>query len=262
MKGLLPSTPQELIYLQETASPFEGTRNLLRAPREFDPTPILTIEDQGEFSSCVGNSLSSVAEICTHIASGLTAFPQYSRWCAYIWSQIDSNTLGTDEGATQAGGIKTAKTRGFVPETLVPYPARYSTRIPRQAIAAGARTTLEHHSIAASYGPALEWMQQGKGPIWLCIDWTQGLADNNGPITVQDLNTRPLGGHAVYMWGWRSDGASYLFNNWGKSWGFNGARIVPPEVADIWARRGNLCMMSDLKDIKDSRQMCDFGEVL
>lgn len=262
MTGLIldPAAKQ---YVIDTAAPVPRLLASATAPADdFDPTNVVFIESQLNFNSCVGNSLSSVAEYCYFIdTKGLQI--QFSRWLAYLWSQAaDGNFLGKDQGATQRGGIITAERKGFVPETALPYPkGRYNTNIPPGMDALAAPNRITTHSMARTWDDHLQWNRLGKGCTWVCINWTERLANGTSPITKYDLGGRSLGGHAVYLAGWTKNGLSYLINSHDKSWGKNGVRLVTPEAGEIWAREGDLCMMSDLKDIDVNREVIDFGSM-
>lgn len=240
---------------------FAGTGNKLAYPPEFDPRGIIRVENQGSFNSCVGHGLSSCGEACAYLDSGGTLKVQFSRWGAYIWSQQEGGMVGRDNGATITGAVKAAVKYGFCPEEIWPYPTRYSVKVPAEAVAAAAPFQLLAHTPIRSYDQGFEWMNQGKGPLLIGIDWTKGLADNTGDVTLGDLGGRTLGGHCMFLWGWLSDGRLWLGNSHSPTWGQAGWRPTRPEVLDRWCRNGEVFGLSDLKDVKESRPViCDFGE--
>lgn len=259
-------TEESLQWLADTARPFGGTTNKLEHAGEFDPRTIIRKEDQRRRNSCVGHGSSSCGEACAWLDSGGELKIQFSRWGMYIWAQSLSGPrpgktwLGSDQGAGVDGAIKAAVKYGFPTEAVWPYPKdneRYSTAVPAGAIESAAPFQLQQHAAIRSYDQAWEWVTQGKGALLIGIDWTTGLDTATGDITMRELNTRVIGGHCEFIWGWDKDGKMWVGNShYGREW-----RKAPPEVIDRWAREGGIYGMSDLKDVRDSRPvMADFGE--
>lgn len=251
-------------WLANNGRKFGGSYQSLDYPKELDPRPIVRVEDQGNRNSCVGHGLSSCGEICAWIDSGGVLEIEFSRWGAYIWSQQMGGMAGRDNGATISGAIKAAAEIGFCPESLWPYPpsnAGYSTKEPAGVRQAAAPYLLMAHTNPNNYAQGFEWINQGKGPLLIGVDWTQGLANNTGDVTLADVRGRSLGGHCMFLWGWDADGLLYLGNSHTEGWGQRGWRKVRPEVVDYWCQRGDVYAMSDLKDVKESRAIIvDPGE--
>lgn len=243
---------------------FGGTANKLAYPLEFDPRPIIRVENQGNRNSCVGHGASSCGEACAYLDSGGTLRPQFSRWGSYIWSQQMGGLAGRDQGATISGAVKAAVQIGFCPEDMWPYPpanARYSQQVPAGALAAAAPYQLLAHTVIDGYERGFEWINQGKGPLLIGVDWTDGLSSNTGDVTLSDVRGRSLGGHCMFIWGWLPDGRLWLGNSHSEGWGQQGWRPVRPEVLDYWSQRGEVYGMSDLKDVTQSRPVIvDLGE--
>lgn len=261
--GLL-NREQDREELLRTGRRFAGTSTRLAYPKEFDPRTIVRVEDQGNRNSCVGHALSSCGEACAWLDSGGSMKQQFSRWGAYIWAQKESGFDGRDQGAGIAGAVRAAVKYGFCPEELWPYPTpnmKYSDRVPTGAVDASAPFQLLGHTPISSYDEGFEWMNQGKGPLIIGVDWTNGLANNTGDVTLSDLGGRVLGGHAMFLWGWLENGRLWLGNSHSERWGQRGWRPTTPEVVNRWCRNGEVYGLSDLKDVEDSRQVvCDFGE--
>lgn len=260
----LVRTEESREFMATRGLPYQSPTRSLDFPPSFDPRPFVRIEDQRNRNSCVGNSLSSVGEACGQIDSGFKFDKQFSRWGAYIWAQQLGGMGGRDNGAMISGGVRTATEIGFVEESLWPYPAdneRYSTREPAGAREAAAPFQMLDHTLIQSYDQGFEWMNQGRGPLWVGADWTTGLANNKGMITLSDLRSRVIGGHAYYFWGWDESGNWRLWNSHSVAWGDRGCRLIAPDAADYVCRRGEVYGMTDLKDVKISRPMfVDLGE--
>lgn len=238
----------------------------LEYPPEFDPRPFLRVEDQRNRNSCVGNSLASVGEGCGQIDSGFQFPTQFSRWGAYIWSQQLGGMGGRDNGAPISGGVRAATEFGFCPEDVWQYPTdneRYSMNEPAGAKAAAAPYKLMRHTPISNYEQGFSWINQGIGLLWLGSDWTVGMANNKGTITMSDLRSSVRGGHAYYMWGYDKDGLLLVWNSHSLAWGDRGCRKITPEGVDYLAKRGEMHGMSDLKDVTQSRPVvCDYGSRL
>lgn len=261
----LVRTEESREFMATQGREYLAPANRLAYPPEFDPRPFVRVEDQRNRNSCVGNSLSSVGEACGLIDSGFDFQMQFSRWGSYIWSQQRGGMGGRDNGATISGGVQAATDIGFCPETIWPYPAdneRYSQKEPEGARAAAEPYRLQDHADIANYEQGFEWMNQGRGPLWLGSDWTQGLANNKGIITLADVKSRSIGGHAYYIWGWDKEGNWRVWNSHSLSWGDRGCRLINPDAANYLAQRGEMYGMSDLKDVRTSRPLVDFSRIV
>lgn len=251
-------------WMAAEARSYAAPLSPLEYPPEFDPRPFLTVEDQRSRNSCVGNSLASVGEGCGQIDSGFKFTTQFSRWGAYIWSQQMGGMGGRDNGAMISGGVRAATEIGFCPESLWKYPAdneKYSTKEPPGAREAAAPFKMMQHVAIRSYDTGFEFQNQGRGLLWLGSDWTTGMASNKGTITMSDLRSRVVGGHAYYIWGWDKDGLFLVWNSHSLSWGDRGCRKITPEGVNWLASRGEMYGMSDLKDVTQSRPVIvDYGE--
>lgn len=258
--GLIRSEESRLWMIGNAVKLYASPREL-EFPKEFDPRQIIRTELQGSFSSCIGHGLSSSGEVCAWIDSGGKWSPQFSRWGAYIWAQKESGLLGKDQGAMISGAVKAATKYGFCPETLWPYPSRYTTSIPAEAPNAAAPYQLMSHVVIKGYEDGFNWINQGKGPLLIGVNWTPGLANNTGDVTLADAKGRTLGGHCMFIWGWKSDGCLWLGNSHGTGWGQSGWRPVRPEVVTYWAQTQEVYGLSDLKDVQESRPIiADAGE--
>lgn len=259
-------TEEDREWLAEKSIAYSAPSRKLEYPPEFDARPFVRVEDQRNRNSCVGNSLTSVGEACGQIDSGFKFTKQFSRWASYIWAQKLGGMGGRDNGATISGGVRAATEIGFCEESLWPYPSDNQPYSPKEP--AGAREAASPYRVVGcvrinSYDAGFEFMNQGRGALWIGSDWTAGLANNTGPVRVSDLQSRVIGGHAYYFWGWNRDGMWQLWNSHSLQWGDRGCREITPEAADLLARRGELYGMTDLRDVSDTRSMiCDFGDGL
>lgn len=260
----LVRTDADVRWLLNNARTYGASYKSLEYPKEFDPRKIIRVEDQRRRNSCVGHGASSCGEACAWLDSGGKLDIQFSRWGSYIWSQQMGGMGGRDNGATISGAVRAASEIGFCPEHLWPYPSDgvgYSTKEPAGARQAASPYLLMGHTLIEGYAQGFEWINQGKGPLLIGVNWTQGLANNTGLVTLADIRGRRLGGHCMFLWGWDENGNLYLGNSHTESWGQQGWRLVIPEVLDYWCDRGEVYGFSDLKDVKESRPIIvDAGE--
>lgn len=258
--GLIRSD-EDRQWMLDNAQRLYASPDVLAYPSEFDPRGIIRTENQLAFSSCVGNAVSSCGEGCAYIDSGGELKLQFSRWGSYIWAQKESGMVGRDNGAMISGAVKASVRYGFCPEELWPYPSRYTTTVPSGAIEAASPYRLLSHVVIRGYDDGFAWQNQGKGPLLIGINWTAGLANNKGYVTLSDAKGRSMGGHAMCLWGWQADGCLWLLNSHGTGWGQQGWRPVRPEVIDYWAQTQEVYGLSDLKDVTQSRPIIvDAGE--
>lgn len=223
---------------------------MFSAPEEIDPRKWHRIENQSSMGSCQGHALSSVGEMAFIIAIGEVI--QFSpMWC-YLNTQKIDGLLGSDRGSTISGGAKCAKTVGFVPEEMFPYPrpARYHSNIPDELYPEAAKFRIQSHSILTSYEDVFQYLASGQGGVEIGISW--GLQPNREGV-VERFNSGG-GGHAVSFLGYStrkdSQGRNYLWlaNSWDTSWGRGGWAEVSPRAVDEMSRHRYTVMigMSDL----------------
>lgn len=261
--GLI-ETEESRQWLADTARAYAAPASPIEYPQEFDPRGIIRVEFQRQRNSCVGHAASSNGEICAYLDSGGELQIQFSRWGSYIWAQQATGLDGVDEGAEIRGAIKASVEKGFCPEDIWPYPddrEQYSASEPNAARLAAAPYRLMQHTAIRSYDDGFEWSNQGRGGLLIGVNWTPGLRDNTGDVTLADAKGRVIGRHAMFIWGWTADGRMYLGNSHSERWGQRGWRLVRPEVIDYWCQRAEVHGMSDLKDVVVSRPViADLGE--
>lgn len=203
-------------------------------PKEFIPS-WNKIEDQGQISSCGGNSLTSCGEICERNESRGKVYRQFSRMAAYQISKKRDGIRG-DNGMTIDSGVWYGTQHGFSLEKDYPYPSRYpGDQIPQAAKGNifqinGARAITDTDTF-------FKWLTTNQGPIYIGMRWTQWCDKEERFIRTflgPNRNDRHGGGHAVYFYGWTtiSDGmlCPILWNSWSKRWGYMGRKAVFPKA--------------------------------
>lgn len=240
------------------------------APASFDPRTILRTEDQGNMSSCTGHGGSSGLEACIYIdTQGTVKDVQMSRMFAYITGQRQSGISG-DNGATISGLVQGFKQVGCSREESFPYPAKYTNRLPAEAVAEASKYKIVNHSSFSNYAEVFDWISRGMGPVVIGITWYNKLAQCSGIVETSDLRGGSLGGHCLLLWGYSerkdSQGRNYLWmlNSHGVQWGLRGWAEVAPSVVDTWGggRNTEMIGISDLTSFDKARKLVgDWGRV-
>jgi len=181
---------------------------------------VSTIEDQGQIGSCVGNSGSTVTEICYFLATGRKI--QLSRAAAYYLSQKADGIRG-DNGATMSGFREAITGQGLPEEIYWPYVPRYN---PTQPSSAEGKFLYKLRSTSpiTTIADFDAWIEKGL-PIHAGLPWNdsadQDVVDSYNP------DMRNSGGHAIAFW--LKNGNNFrMLNSWGKQW--RGGQ-------NVWTRR-------------------------
>ena len=227
--------PENTAELARTASPFTySSIPSSMVPDEIKRASWMPVENQGNQGSCQGNALSTGLEALLMERGG--PHVQLSRMCAYRMSQIIDNISG-DRGSTIAAGCNLAMGDGICTELIWPYPARYSTTIPREYEAA-TRFRCGGHSKVATYDDCVKALM--RGPIHIGIGWG-GAVDRLVDVGNGVIDSWPggPGGHSVEVLGYRRTDYNHqplpgddpyieIINSWSPKWGYQGRFLVSP----------------------------------
>lgn len=180
--------------------------------------------DQGQTSSCVGHGVVGALELY-RILSGKPDIPLSPVHCydlARLADMMPGEQL-TDDGAMIRSGMKVVSALGVCPEAELPLdPLRINARPPLAVDISGvtlADTPYERLTDVPSILGALV-----DGPVVVGLNVTQRYMDHmgNDPIPAPDSTDTFLGGHCIYLAGFRSGGAEiFQQGQWGPSWGFD-----------------------------------------
>lgn len=257
--------------LLATESPFVLTQRF-SAPKAICHRPWRRVKNQRRMGSCTGASRASGGEILNWIGSqgGLV---QLSIMYCYLENQRACGLLGADQGATIDGSVRAATETGFALEETFPYPDRYSTDVPRAALAEGRLHLIKSHSVMRSYDDVFTWLASGVGVVLIGVPWLSGMTQVGPTMESSDLHGSMLGGHAMLLEGYGGpgsqpqvdrDGRPYLDleNSHDTSWGDGGFTLVSPRVVDHWIQsRGVLIGISDMTTYSP-RQVATYQEWL
>lgn len=141
----------------------------------------MSIENQGQIGSCQGNSITTAIEVCNYNKRN-KSLKQLSRMHAYIETQKIDGIQG-DNGSTITGGVKFAKEKGAILESLYPYPnsypgwAAHNRKIQDPSIVNAERSKIDTHVNIHSWEQGLLWIYQG-GTLSLGTFWPIDLDGN------------------------------------------------------------------------------------
>lgn len=224
-------------------------------PEEIDHRAWDRTENQGQMGSCAGHAASDCAETCNFIGTGNVI--QVSRMFCYLMGQKESGFFGRDQGAAISGCVGSLNRNGAPLEDQFPYPSRYTTSIPEEAIAQAKQHLIKSVSNLHNYDQIFAFLAMGVGAVEIGIDWTAGLASNrSGVIELSNCGGGSYGGHALCLNGYSrrvdAKGRKYLWmhNSHGESWGNKGWAEVSPDVIDRWthgAGDGEFMGVSDME---------------
>ncbi len=223
--------------------------DLFGAPEEIDPRRWHRIENQGRVGSCQGFALSSVGELGFHVATGKVK--QFSAMWCYLMSQRIGGLTG-DRGSRLIDGLTLAKTKGFCPDEVFPYPGFYTTTIPAGCAAAALPYRIQYHAMCRSYDQVFQFLATHQGGVEIGVSWGGMTPRADGVL--ERYRRGALGGHAMAFLGYSrrldNQGRKYLWlaNSHSEDWGNQGwAEVSPTAVEEMLEQRDSVMIgLSDL----------------
>jgi hypothetical protein len=235
--GYLPDAPDErdaklsarLGALAESPPP----------PSESVLHPSVGPKDQESTSSCTGQS-GAQAALLAYLRAGV-ACPELSALFPYFMGRAEYGGQSTDDGSYLRAVIKAIVRLGIPPESawpmiaarvnVQPEPNAYRQAYDRKGVRGYHRIESGdvdgvRRAIAAGF-PVIGGWQVGED----FVNW-----NGQGVISGQP---RIVGGHAMVIGAYESDGTFKLLNSWGWGWGRGGYAVVDEmfiaAVQDAWA---------------------------
>lgn len=190
----LDSLPQGLPFASGDYKPVAAF------PHYKPPSEWIKVEDQNGFGSCQGHALSSCVEISYYFETGQEI--QLSRWYAYVRSQLEDGIKG-DRGSTISAGGRVAMKYGLPREEFLPYPKKYSQRVPREADDDAVHYRVANAVRLHTYDEITDFVAAGLGGVDMGVRWGRG-------------------GHAIAVVEVNPDGSWKLLNSWSERWGNKG----------------------------------------
>lgn len=219
-------------------------------PTELDPRGWMNVENQKRTNSCVGQSVTTVGELCGVIADGNKV--QLSRTWAYLSSQDASGYIGRDAGADLDGATRAAE-RGFPLESDFRWFDDYASmlreyRSRKAEILAGSLYKLQGEVTIDTGQEALDFLGGWTGAIQIGAAWP-GFQLQNG-WEIHDYNPRNVsGGHAYSVLGylpmpdWPMKLGLLGVNSWDTTWGNKGWFLMKiPAFEKIAQASGNIAI--------------------
>jgi len=201
-------------------------------PERADLTPLTMVVDQGQHSSCVGNSTANVLRGAQLAAGAPASTPLPSRWAIYWLARAYVSEQDIDAGAFIHLAFQGLNTFGFGPEDLWPYSTdddRWKRMPPLslieaafpQSLAGGARPQVDYQRILSVGGQRVDDVKRALGAGHLVVfgtDVSEAFCGGQlGPsgIAYPPSSSDPIaGGHAMVWCGHRPEAVRTL-TSWG-----------------------------------------------
>lgn len=208
----------------------------LPKPSASIENPALQPKNQGNTNACVGCSIAQALRAV--LLNMKLPCPELSDMAIYRGARnLDGNN--DDQGTYLRSGVRAVQAVGAPAEAYWPHnEAKINAQIPFSAAHAGFdRSGLRHYYRVSSVDEVRRALSAGFGVVggWTIAqsfeDWNgKGIAPNTG---------RTMGGHALPILSYDSDGTFRLLNSWGSGWGEHGYAVVDEEFidsgSDLWA---------------------------
>ena len=230
----------------------------------LDPTENLHIENQGSWPSCVGHAVTTVAETIAGLQVGRwDGVPQLSRKFAWeAGQQLWQGKVNWREGCTIAHGVRSLMQNGVPLESVAPYDFAAKSLTP-EAYRNAEQHKATKQTALQTYDDCRRFLDGGYGGIVAGVNWTKAMSSCGGTMRRAhvDERNRSVGGHAVAIVGFDSDGWLLLVNSWGREWGDNGVARVEPAAVDYLLSRPYTVMrgVTDLTNFDRVRTLESWG---
>ncbi len=205
------------------------------------------VYDQGALGSCTANAIAFICEHALMTSKHPREWVPSRKFQYYNELAIDGN-LPNDDGSTNRTGLQVVHKFGFTSETLCPYDIPHFAVKPSPAAYASAlKERVKDYGAVDQQNDAMKTALAMGYPIVIGFIvyesfMTQAVAQT-GIVPMPGPNERAMGGHAVAIVGYNSQGW-IVRNSWGANWGQAGYFIMPyqyftnPQIAfDLWVVR-------------------------
>ena len=192
--------------------------------------------EQGNLGSCTGCALSSAVKMLENIYNLKQLNKNLSPLFLYYNERKLLGTISTDSGSSLSAGITSLQNIGICAEKLWPYNISKFTIKPSNQAYNNAKTYKINKVIQVPYDSDSIKSILLSRPIVIGILVYSSFVlnkevDMTGNIPYPDLeNETPLGGHAMYIYGYNEDNKTFqVRNSWGIDWGNKGNGTIPEE---------------------------------
>lgn len=203
--------------------------------------------NQGQLGSCTGNALAFLCEFDWMKQQKAAPFVP-SRLFIYYCERLLEGTVHSDAGAFLRDGIKSLHIWGFPPESAWPYNIAAFAQAPSaHAYALAWKEKVQDYGSVAQDMNMMKTVLASGYPIVIGFTVYESFVSQEvaqtGMVPMPGPNENVVGGHAVGIVGYNSDGW-IVRNSWGADWGQQGYFIMPYEYflnpdlsSDLWVVR-------------------------
>lgn len=232
-------------------------------PANLDPTWFVQ-KNQGCWPFCHAHMREGIVKVLYWLSTK-GQVQDFSRYYAAITDMRMDGNDSQPEGASIGGSLNASIKYGEPLESLMPYPPlqpdnpgpgfnydRWCAQHYSNKIAEGVQEDANQRHIKSlvpgirSYSQLMNALTSGRTAIGIGITWTSGWAQIRGVDVVHHLPSgRILGGHALFLFGWRTIGGEKypLMHNSHDGWGINRrAALSPSCIDDMLNRNGFGCI--------------------
>jgi C1A family cysteine protease len=236
--GWIPDIPDSRDYPFKALMP----KKLKSLPREVDLRDRATpVEDQGNIGSCVANAVVGCMEYLDNI-DGDGEWADWARLFLYYNAREMKGWQNTDSGCYIRDAVKSAATVGVCLEKTDPY----------------ITTNFDVKPSPKAYEEAKDHLITAYFRMLTVLEMQANLAEDrpsvfgiplydsffrvgkDGEVPMPKRGERMHGGHAMALFGYRSDERFIIRNSWNVTWGDRGYGYLPFEYiermgSDFWA---------------------------
>lgn len=184
------------------------------------------IYSQGWLGSCTAQALVAAVEYLLKRIKKDEERP--SRLDLYYAERALIGTIMEDSGALLADGLLVLNRHGWMPESAWPYsPEHFTEPPPYQAVRSKHTRRLINYEPLMHDATTLRWELSAGNPVAAGIMVYENFeaVGSDGELGMPE--GRELGGHAVLLVGYRSDGKFLVRNSWGTDYGDHGHCWIP-----------------------------------
>jgi C1A family cysteine protease len=185
--------------------------------------------DQGQLGSCVWHA--TPAGLMFARAKAGTPVPMPSRLAGYYETRKIEGDVKQDAGCEIRDAIKVLVKEGVPPESEWPYvETKFAKAPPAKVLADGKPDEITGYQRLNNVADYLDCLAKGY-PVIIGVSVFQALESNavakSGSVPMPGKHDTPIGGHAILLTGYETDGRFIFRNSWSADWGMNGYGHFP-----------------------------------